>query len=201
MPSLPSALALDTAIGPVIAAGEHVSNYSAIQAAVNALISALSAGSAGQLLSGNGPTLTWAVGPGQELAYTEQQANVNVTATTEATANTIVDTGSLSYSGAPVMVECYVPQVQLPTVLNSFCSFALWDGATNLGVLGGVLTPAAQVSDFALLLGKRKLTPSAGAHQYILKAHRDGGAGTVTVNAGNGGAGLFLPAFVRVTAA
>lgn len=41
MPVVPNQIALDLSIGPQVSAGEHASNYTAIQAAVNALVDAL----------------------------------------------------------------------------------------------------------------------------------------------------------------
>lgn len=59
MPVLPSALALDTSVGPEIKAGEHNSNYTQIQAAFNQLLTVLESGTGGQTLTGSGATLTF----------------------------------------------------------------------------------------------------------------------------------------------
>lgn len=60
MPDLPSSLALGD-IGGVISASPHDSNYSAIQVAVNALISALGGGSTNQFLQAtDSDTVAWA---------------------------------------------------------------------------------------------------------------------------------------------
>lgn len=63
MATLPSDLSLDLVIGPVISAGEHQSNYTSIQAAVNAVIDILAGGSSGQhFVSGGGATVSWGSG-------------------------------------------------------------------------------------------------------------------------------------------
>lgn len=57
MPAAPSDLSLDLAIGPQIKADEHINNYTAIQAAVNALIAIVNGGAIGDVLTvgGSGP--------------------------------------------------------------------------------------------------------------------------------------------------
>jgi hypothetical protein len=67
MPDLPSSLALTSiADGSQIVASDHRNNYSAIQAAVNALRTALAGGSAGQFLKAvDADTLIFASVPGQ----------------------------------------------------------------------------------------------------------------------------------------
>lgn len=70
MPTLPSSLALEVVDdGSQIVASEHRNNYSAIQQRVNDLLSILDDGVAGQVLTGNGTTLTWAAAAGMVQLY------------------------------------------------------------------------------------------------------------------------------------
>jgi hypothetical protein len=62
--TLPSAVALDLTIGPTITSGEHQANYSAIQTAINDMLSVLSSGTSGaQYFNGNGSSVTFVSGP------------------------------------------------------------------------------------------------------------------------------------------
>jgi hypothetical protein len=91
------------------------------------------------------------------------------------------------------VVEVYVPAMQNSVVGSVIVT--LWDGGTVLGQI--VQHHAASAGDAASQYGARKLTPSAGTHQYILKAHASAAAGH-TVLAGAGGTGVPMPAFLRV---
>jgi hypothetical protein len=129
------------------------------------------------------------------LAYVEFTANVSVTATTAATAVTVVSSGALTYEAAPIEIECYAPQVDTAAVAAASVRSTLWDASTDLGWIGGLVTPSAAITGVPHY-SKRRLTPTAASHTYIWKAYRSGGNGTIY--GGAGGADVRLPGFIQV---
>lgn len=192
MPVLPSSLALTSiADGSNIVAADHRNNYSALQTAFNALLADLALGTAGDVLGGVGTTISFAKPPGYELAYAEYTTSVSITATTEGTAQQVVSAGALTFDGStPVYLDFWCPFLLIgagtPTV-------EFFDGATSLG---GVQTIGATVLGFNM---RRRVTPSAAAHTYTVKAFTS--AGTATAGAGAGGSLAGLPGFIRVVKA
>lgn len=118
MPSVPSDISLDLAIGPTISSVEHVNNYTAIQTAINALIAVLNGGSTYDVLAvgGSGPdwsslpftayTPTWtssgtapAIGNGTIVGrYARVGKSVIGTVTFVAGSTTTFGTGSYRFS-------------------------------------------------------------------------------------------------------
>lgn len=133
--------------------------------------------------------------PGQELAYSQAVAPVNVTATTAATANLIVEGVSLTYDGSPVIVEfcCHVASA---AGAGAQLVFALWDASTDLGLIG-MLYAAAGAQLNAPVDVRRRITPTAGTHNYRIVGYATVGSGTAY--AGPGGASQWSPMYVRVT--
>ena len=127
---------------------------------------------------------------GNTLAYTEFTGNVSITATTEATANTIVTAAAVTFDGATAcMVEFFCPELQSGT---SIVTAWLYDG-TSIGALG-----SHNIAGHAGLPARlsRKLTPSNASHTYSVRASVD--AGTGTANAAAGGAGVFMPGYIHI---
>ena len=130
-----------------------------------------------------------------ELAYVEFTSNVSVTATTEATANSIVSAGALTYVANPIFIEfeCYawahdtaVGDLDLVLYDGSTSQGLLWEHkfATSGGAIGGLRTA-------------RRLTPTAASHTYSIRGFTN--TGTATVSAGVGGVGAAMPGFIRIT--
>jgi hypothetical protein len=133
----------------------------------------------------------------KEVNYTQFTADVSITATTDATAQTVVSSGAITYENVPHLIEFFSPWV-IPDAgaIGRQLILNLYDGSTDLGRIGQVRTPAAQNSAFTCKL-ERRLTPTAASHTYIIKAWVS--AGTGTVSAGAGGTATPLPGFIRVT--
>jgi hypothetical protein len=191
MPSLPSSLALTTiATNAQILSADHRNNYSAIQTSVNGLIDALNDGVTGQFLSGVGSTVTFAYPPGYEYAYNEKVTNTTVTNTVIGSADTVVTASAVTFDGATaVMIDFGAPTVAAGT---TFIRLYLFDGSTSLGIID-------QVNGTGSARGSRRLTPSAAAHTYSIRALVDAGSGTVFAASGGALATDFLPAFIRIT--
>lgn len=127
--------------------------------------------------------------PGRPLAHTEFTSIITVTATTSGTATTIVTAPSLTFDGAtPILIEFGACSAN-PSTGN--LSIGLFDGSTEIGTFlyftGNFFWPARAT---------RRLTPSAAAHVYSIRAWGSVSGGTVYGGAGGGGA--FMPGFIRI---
>jgi hypothetical protein len=137
--------------------------------------------------------------PGYEFpgSYVEQTTSVTVSATTEATANTVVTAGAVTFDGAtPVVIEFYAPYVQPASVATAYVQLVLYDGSSSIGLLGIVGNPAANTMYDPVFL-RRRLTPAAASKTYSVRAFQANGNGTV--GAGVGGVGANMPAYIRIT--
>lgn len=195
---LPDLLALTSiADGSERDAAPLRNNYSLIQTAVNAIRTVLAGGTSGQVLeAADASNVEWAYPPGHQYAYDEFTGNVSVTATTEATANTIVTADAATFDGTPVWVEFFAPEATNVASFN--LSIILHDdtAGASLGRLCSQNSPDAMT---LAAQGKRKITPAAGSRVYSIRAYTIGGS--AGVSAGAGGAGVDVPGYIRITKA
>jgi hypothetical protein len=135
---------------------------------------------------------------GAEYDYKQITASVTgIAVTTEGTAAAVITGNSVNFDGDRVKIEVSVPSSRIDAGV-SFTGVILRDGTaigeTFLGANGwgssSILAPAK---------GELFDTPSAAAHQYAFKAFVS--SGTADAQAGLGGAGAKVPAFLRVTRA
>jgi hypothetical protein len=136
--------------------------------------------------------------PGQQIDYVElTSTDVAITATTEATANTVVTANSTTFDGTTaVWIETFLVIVRPDNAAsNRNIVFSLYDGASSIGLIGQITDPAAATIDVSFSAGRR-LTPSAAAHTYSIRAHVN--AGTGHVFSGVGGVGAFVPSYIRI---
>lgn len=131
---------------------------------------------------------------GQEFDYVEITASpAGVTATTEATSQTVISGDNVYYDGSRVKVSFFVPKLAASASLAA--TFVVYRDSTVVGqVFAGTVNTTLQGVEFELFD-----TPAAGAHVYAVKAFVS--AGTLTVNAGAGGSGNLVPGWLRVTKA
>src|SRR5688500_13091450 len=135
------------------------------------------------------------VGAGAELAHAEITADVTISAATEATAQTVVSAGAVTFDGtSKVRLEFYTPSVSIPTVTALF--LILHDGTNSLGWLCGV-SNAAGTNENVVCHAVRVFTPAAGTRTYSIRGYRT--ASNVSIKAGAGGVGVYLPGFLRLT--
>jgi hypothetical protein len=140
---------------------------------------------------------TWtSTNRGEELAYNQTTANMNITATSAATANQIVAGTARTYDGNPIWCTLNAPSVFVPA--SSFVVLTLMDGATEICWLGSAQAPAGGL--YFTAAPARKLTPSVGTHTYSASAWISG-TGTGILQAGTGAPGSYGPAFLKVTRA
>jgi hypothetical protein len=128
----------------------------------------------------------------RELLYSQIVADVTVTALSAAAAQSIINPGNVTYDGSPVILEFIAAGVRPAATLNAQILMNLYDGNTDMGYLAQVMTPAASTM-IVPVRGMRRLTPSAGAHNYNIRAWVSAGSGIISATP------PFSPAFVRVT--
>jgi len=134
-----------------------------------------------------------------ELAYAETTGSLAVTATTPAAAQTFLTAPAVALDGqTTILVEAFIPNVATPASAAAQIVLTLWDGATEIGNFGQEATPAAASMGAPFRLARR-LTPSAGAHVFTVRAFVTSGTGNLYCGAG-GASGVIVPAFIRVSA-
>jgi hypothetical protein len=138
-------------------------------------------------------------GPGTELAYAQITANVPVTATTEAGANTIVTAPAVIFDGKPVLIEFYAWILELAATAGQYMDLLLFQDGASISQLGRYQNPAA--AQFRTQpRPARRIVPTAASHTYSIRAYMGTGAGTIYAGAGSG-PGTGSPAFIRITRA
>lgn len=148
--------------------------------------------------------VTGATGSGgaTELDYVEYTGGaLSITATSDATAQSVVAGTSQSYAAARIKIECFAPLGEIRHTSACALVFNLYDGSTDLGELGQIEnnTNNNGASMGGPVYFVRYLTPTAATHQYILKAWKS--VGTANVYGNTGGTANMVPAFIRVTTA
>ena len=139
--------------------------------------------------------------PGREFDYVQITSPVAITASSEATANTVVTGSAVAYDGSTaVIIEFYAPDAYADNVATVDLYFYLYDGSSSIGWIGTMRSETTNRS-FQTVYLMRRLTPSAATHTYSIRAANSAGAGDGSVNAGAGGSGNQVPAFIRITKA
>lgn len=202
---------VDPVVGTTTDATLIAANDAAIKAVINGGIDASNFG-AGLIFNPNkiqqggaavGQGLWWDgakwAPASSELAYAENTGTVNVTATTPGTAQSIVIAPSVTFDGSTLAsIEFYASDVQPDTVAaGRRIIIGLWDNGTLLGIFGYLYSQAAGVSEVVSMIGRRRLTPSAGAHVYEARGFVT--AGTAIVAGSTGTGGTDNPIFIRIT--
>jgi hypothetical protein len=127
--------------------------------------------------------------------YTEFTSDVNVSATTVGTANTIVSSGAITYENVPHLIEFWCAGV---TSVGAITNIILKDSSTVLGTLNVIPSGGNGASP---LYCARVLTPSAASHTYSVAGWVES-ADTVVFEAGTGGTAgnstTYLPGYIAV---
>lgn len=141
--------------------------------------------------------------PPIELAYTQFTSVVSPTATSEATANTIVTAASVTLNGSEtVLVEFYCPTygISVTTIEANISLFQSFNAgaAASIGKVWRGRTSTAAVAQDAIYIARRLATPAAGAYVWSFRGWLSS-AGTLDIVGGAGGAGNDMPGFIRVS--
>ena len=128
-----------------------------------------------------------------ELDYVPFTSDVAISATSGATANTIVTSSAIAYSGSQTIIIEFMANGQTGSAANLYA--VLYDGSTELGIMS-IVSSGSGVGR-APVHAFRRLTPSAATHTYSIRGFRDTADGSY--RAGAGTAGVFMPGFIRIS--
>lgn len=153
----------------------------------------------GRITAASNVAITGGGGSGYtEVTYNAITSGVNITATTEATANTIVTASSFTADGTSAyLIEFFAPAVRPDTgAIGRILDLYLYEGSGSVGQLAQFRTPAAQSDNKPAFVACR-LVPASGSRTYSVRG--DVSAGTGVISAGAGGSGNLMPAYIRIT--
>lgn len=139
---------------------------------------------------------------GQELSYVEITSPVTISATSEATADTVVTAGAITFDGSTrVCIEFFSDSVAPGATAASAIAIFLYDGASSIGYIWFCKKDSSATAQNGTTgcHAVRYLTPSAGSHTYSIRASRSVSNGSIY--AGAGGSGNDSPAFIRISRA
>ena len=130
-----------------------------------------------------------------EIGYVERASPFAVTPTTPATAATVLS-ATVVADGGPLEVEFFAPGIYSDAT-NVQTTVSLWVDGVDLGAR------CAHFANIALVifpaLAKRRLALPAASHIVEIRAYRASATGNQSIQAGPGGAGTYLPAYLRVS--
>jgi hypothetical protein len=133
-----------------------------------------------------------------ELMFVQMTANLSVPPSgNEATAVAIFSPPNVTYDGKPVLIEFFAYGATIPAGVGTTLVLNLWDANTNLGFWGQVINNAAAALTVPLHL-VRRLTPTAGVHNYNVRAFTPNATAATIFASPGGAAGTPVPAFLRV---
>ena len=132
--------------------------------------------------------------PGYVFDRTEYAAEVTISATAVASANTIVTAATLQFDGStPINIDFWAPYVNVgANASGNQVSLYLFDNGTSIG-RAAISSTTANTTLALPIFASRKLTPTAGQHIYSARAIRSNADGAF----GSEGS----PGFIRITRA
>jgi len=142
--------------------------------------------------------VAWALPPGYEFDYAQITSAATINQDAEASATTVVTGGAVTYDGSTIVqVEFFAPVITPNATAADNLNLWLFDGSSSIGLLGQY-TAATSATYRTPAFVSRRLTPSNASHTYSIRATVTAAARTGTVQAGAGGAGAYMPAFMRI---
>lgn len=135
-----------------------------------------------------------------ELSYVPITSSVPISATTEATADTVVSASALIFDGSTrICIEFFSPFIHPGATAGSQINVFVYDGASSIGQIWVAVkdhTATSQRGESGCFC-RVFLTPTAASHTYSIRASR--GVSNGTVSAGAGVVTDFMPAYIRIT--
>lgn len=133
--------------------------------------------------------------PTVELDYVQITSNASITATTEATANTVVTGASVAYDGSTaVYIEFQASRARPNATASSVMEYWLYEDGSSIGRIG--YQQADSTSPYKPIHLGRRMTPGSGSHTYSIRASVNSGTGVIV--AGAGGAATDMPAYMSI---
>lgn len=144
--------------------------------------------------------LEFAVSPRPVVAPTVFNTDVTISATSEATANTVVTATAFTPDGSSdYWLDFYAPGVQLASTAGASVLLVLYDNGSVYGTANAMFAqwanPAAAPFITPAPGQMRIVAPSAVSHTYSVRGYKSGtGNGSVRGTA----AGVSVPGFLRI---
>ena len=136
---------------------------------------------------------TWRPPPGYEIDYAQITSNASLTTTL----STVITGAAKTYDGNTIIeIEFFAPFVDTPATINAYVRMFLADGGSAFTEVARATSPAA-ASNQGMVIGKQRITPSAGSHTYSVQAQTSTSTGTIHAGAGSGAA--VAPSYMRIT--
>lgn len=152
----------------------------------------------GKVIGSSGSAAAAVFPPGYEFGYTAFTSPVTVSATTEATANTLVTAPAIAFDGSTIVrIEFFAPYADPGNTTDKVITFCLYDGASSIGFLGGARNGVTAA--YGPIRLAQRLTPAAATKTYSVRAFVS--ANNYSVGAGAGGAAAYVPGFIVITKA
>jgi hypothetical protein len=131
-----------------------------------------------------------------QLDYAQITANTAaISATSEGTSVAIITGNSVLYDGSQVAIEVFIPS-ELSSANPVDATYVMYRDSS---VLGQIKANSRGTGSGTPRFFKLFDTPAAGSHTYKVSAFV--ASGSVTIQAGAGGSGSLLPAYLRVSRA
>ena len=131
-----------------------------------------------------------------EVAYTQFTSAVNITANSEATADTIVTATAFSANGTSAYLIEFFAERWSSNQVNGRLLIYLYDGGSSIGLGFDGIMPTVGAQTGGVYVAVR-IVPSAGTKTYSWRGSCS--LGTTTVNAGAGGNAATFPGFIRIS--
>lgn len=136
-------------------------------------------------------------GLSSDISYVEGTADVTISATTEATANTVATAAAFTANGSDAyVIEFTAAKAEPAQTAAASIIFVLYDGASAIAnsQIGVVQAYSATGLGGVPVNLRRRLVPSAAAHTYSVRAYRTVGNGVVRA-----ASGTYAPLAIRIT--
>lgn len=134
----------------------------------------------------------------QELAFAEKRSNTDVTATSEAAADTVVTAPAISTDGSTVVTIEFGTTAFGQTSTTPVNRLVLFEDGVAIGTLWAARSPGTSTGRPGFTCFRR-MTPTAGTHVYSVRGWVSS-ASTWTIAGGVNwpGAGVDKPAYIRI---
>lgn len=138
---------------------------------------------------------------GTEIGYDQITSNVAVSATSEASGTLVVQGSAYTFDGSPVIVEFFAPAADVGAAAGAGLILNLFEGSTHLARIIDYRHGSSDSASSNLpLTGRHRFTPSAASHTYKITGIRVGSTNAnVYAGTGSGGAGTYMPTYLRFT--
>lgn len=130
------------------------------------------------------------------LAYAEKTSNTDITATSEATANTIVAADPVEFDGGTVILVEFGTNAWAQTSTSPVNRLVLFEDDSPIGTLFQGVSPSTSSGKPGFTV-RRRMTPTAGTHTYSVRGWVSSSS-TMIVAGDTFGSGIDSPAYISV---